>query len=94
VRREPNWKRPLMQALAQEEGRWCHYCRDDLNWPWEQEVFDHTTASIDHVVPRSKGGTDDFDNLVLACPSCNSSKGTRDYDEFCRKIDGREPVAA
>lgn len=32
---------------------------------------------IDHVVPRSKGGTDDKSNLVAACPHCNSRKSNR-----------------
>ena len=32
---------------------------------------------IDHVIPTSKGGTDDFDNLALACVSCNLSKSDR-----------------
>lgn len=36
-----------------------------------------TKATIDHVVPRSRGGIDDLSNLTLACFSCNSSKGNR-----------------
>ena len=31
-------------------------------------------ATIDHVKPRSKGGTDDEDNLVVACFTCNQKK--------------------
>jgi 5-methylcytosine-specific restriction endonuclease McrA len=33
--------------------------------------------SVDHIVPRSQGGTDEDDNLQLLCRSCNSSKGGR-----------------
>ncbi len=33
--------------------------------------------SVDHIVPRSQGGTDDDWNLQLLCRSCNSSKGGR-----------------
>ena len=32
---------------------------------------------IDHVIPVCKGGTNDLDNLVAACASCNLSKGGR-----------------
>jgi len=32
---------------------------------------------IDHIVPVSRGGTNDPENLVLTCPSCNYSKGTK-----------------
>ena len=31
---------------------------------------------IEHIVPRVHGGTDDFDNLALACIDCNLHKGT------------------
>ncbi|NCW67270.1 MAG: HNH endonuclease, partial [Marivivens sp.] len=33
--------------------------------------------SVDHILPRSQGGTDDDWNLQLLCRSCNSSKGGR-----------------
>lgn len=34
--------------------------------------------SVDHLISRNKGGLDEGDNLVLACRSCNSSKGKKD----------------
>ena len=40
------------------------------------------TISIDHLLPRIKGGEDYSDNLVWACKSCNSSKGCRDLLEW------------
>lgn len=36
------------------------------------------TLSLDHLIPRSRGGSDSGDNLVWSCRSCNSSKGARD----------------
>ena len=33
--------------------------------------------SIDHVIPRSRGGLDDWDNLAAACRTCNSTKRNR-----------------
>ncbi len=32
---------------------------------------------IDHIVPQSRGGTSDEDNLCLACPMCNSHKADK-----------------
>ena len=31
---------------------------------------------IDHIIPEAKGGTADDENLILACPTCNSYKYT------------------
>lgn len=38
----------------------------------------------DHVVPRSRGGSDEPSNIVLACYSCNASKGARTPEEWAR----------
>lgn len=37
---------------------------------------------VDHIVPRSKGGADDPDNLQALCFSCNSTKRDRDATDF------------
>lgn len=37
--------------------------------------------TIDHVLPRSRAGKDTWENLVTACTSCNSRKGSRTPDE-------------
>lgn len=37
---------------------------------------------IDHVVPLSRGGTHDYDNLQCLCKSCNSSKGAKLMSEW------------
>ena len=52
---------------ARDRGR-CHYCG---------ERFPTSQLTLDHVVPRSQGGEDRWDNLVSACTSCNSRKGGR-----------------
>ena len=38
-------------------------------------AFPFRNFTIDHVVPRAKGGTDHLDNLQLLCGACNSAKG-------------------
>ncbi|MEV2274252.1 RNA-guided endonuclease IscB [Nocardiopsis sp. NPDC049922] len=38
--------------------------------------------NLDHVRPRSRGGSDRVSNLVLACVPCNQAKGARPIEEF------------
>ena len=42
---------------------------------------------LDHIVPRSKGGSDAPDNRQLLCRHCNSVKGDRDMDYLRAKIE-------
>jgi len=59
-------------AIWRKTGGMCWYCGKDL--------FGKMT--IDHVQPLLLGGTDDIDNLVPCCKSCNSSKCGRTVEEF------------
>lgn len=56
----------LRQETFNRDGRKCVICgaKEDL--------------SIDHIIPRSKGGTNDPENLQTLCRSCNSSKKNRE----------------
>ena len=42
--------------------------------------------TIDHVFPRNRGGRDTWENLVCACPECNSKKGNRTPEEVHMKL--------
>jgi len=42
--------------------------------------------TLDHVVPRSRGGHTDWDNLVACCHSCNNQKGDRLPEEVGLKL--------
>jgi diadenosine tetraphosphate (Ap4A) HIT family hydrolase/5-methylcytosine-specific restriction endonuclease McrA len=43
---------------------------------------DVRALEVDHIVPRTKGGADDSDNLQALCYSCNSMKRDRDSTDF------------
>jgi len=49
------------------------------------------SLSYDHLIPRSRGGPDIPDNVVIACRTCNSSKGERGVYEWF-KLDRRYEV--
>jgi len=52
-------------------GSHCHYCGTS-DGPME----------VEHILPRSRGGTDDVENLTVACSVCNHAKFTKTGDEF------------
>ena len=63
----PNLSRRMLRTLLfKRDGNHCTYCKLTLS---------HKTATIDHVVPISKGGSrKSFPNLVLSCEPCNREK--------------------
>ncbi len=61
------------------EAQACCYCGSTDN------------LCMDHMIPKTHGGTDNPENLVTACRSCNSSKGSRDMLEWMGRK-GRFPA--
>ncbi|MBS3944910.1 MAG: HNH endonuclease [Melioribacter sp.] len=56
--------------ILKRDGHKCAYCgRGDL------------PLTIDHVIPKSKGGDESWDNLVAACLPCNNKKGDRSPED-------------
>lgn len=52
---------------------------------------DRKGTTIDHVMPRSKGGTNTWDNVVAACPKCNAKKADKLMSEIGWKLK-KQPV--
>lgn len=53
------------------------YFRDDNSCQYCGKRFRNSDLNIDHVIPRSRGGHDTWENLVCACVRCNIKKGSR-----------------
>ncbi len=56
--------------LLTDIGAFCQGCGADY-------AFDPRVLEVDHINPRSQGGTDAYENLTLLCPPCNKEKRDR-----------------
>ena len=79
-----NYRTHRHTLFGRQEGL-CAGCRHD---------FPFRNFTVDHVVPRSRGGTDHLDNLQLLCGACNSLKGDRDHPYLLAALQrqGRLPL--
>jgi 5-methylcytosine-specific restriction endonuclease McrA len=59
----------LRGALMRRDNYLCSYCT-------------RRAETIDHVIPRSRGGTHTWENCVASCMRCNHSKGDRLVEEL------------
>jgi len=64
-------------------------CREYLLAKWDRACAYcgcvGVPLNIDHIHPRSRGGSDRISNLTLACIPCNEAKGARPVEEFLAK---------
>lgn len=54
------------REVFRRDGHTCQYCGSKSG-----------RLTLDHVIPRHRGGQHEWENLVTACPSCNLRKGGR-----------------
>ncbi|HVK70395.1 MAG TPA: HNH endonuclease [Polyangium sp.] len=81
LRRYERVRRPTVRLsrrnLMLRDAHQCQYC---LKRPPVRDL------NIDHVVPRSRGGGDSWENLVTACRPCNLRKGRRTPEEASMRL--------
>jgi 5-methylcytosine-specific restriction endonuclease McrA len=65
VPREAHRRRITRRAVFARDGWACQYCGSNSN------------LTVDHVVPRAKGGVSSWENIVASCAPCNRRKGDR-----------------
>ncbi len=66
------------RLIRQRANQRCEYCG------LHQDNSPLATLQIEHINPKKHGGTDDYENLALACIDCNLAKSSN--------IAGRDPV--
>ena len=63
VPRDVHRRKITRRAVFAPDGWTCQYCGARAN------------LTVDHVIPRSKGGSSEWDNIVASCAPCNRRKG-------------------
>lgn len=69
-----NQRRRTRAALRAVYGDACHWCGGEMDFQWAVGNSNSEFASIEHLTPRSEGGSDDYDNLRLAHLRCNHAR--------------------
>lgn len=70
-------------AVYERDGNACVYCGFKFEPPRvEGDLLIGPAPTVDHLLPRSRGGKNTVENLVTACWSCNSTKRNKTADEF------------
>ena len=70
------------QALLDRDGPTCVWCRREIG-------TDLVAATVEHVVPRVKGGPSWPENLVAACGRCNRQRGHSTPADWLAECQGR-----
>lgn len=79
-----------MSALTRKEAK--KLWRDSIKQAWNnccaycgKPPIADASLTIDHIRPKSKGGSDSTSNVTPACLSCNHSKGSYNWQEWYQK---------
>lgn len=67
----------MREQLYNEMNGRCAYCGQKI---------DLSEMQVDHIIPRYRGGSNNLENLICSCRSCNHYKRAANLPEFRRKI--------
>ena len=65
------------KSVFKRDGHICQYC---------YKSFGEKELTLDHVLPKSRGGDKSWTNLVASCKKCNQKKGDKTPDEAGMKL--------
>ena len=66
-----------VEELIERDGPSCVWCGREL---WRRDL------TLEHLIPRSRGGHMTAENAVVACRSCNRRRGSRPVDAYVRDL--------
>jgi 5-methylcytosine-specific restriction endonuclease McrA len=81
---------PDIQGSEYQQGTLAGYeTREYLLEKWDRQCvycgIKNVPLQVEHIRPRSKGGSNSISNLTLSCEKCNLKKGTQDIKDFLKK---------
>ncbi len=81
---------PEISGVEYQQGELVGYeVREYLLEKWDRKCAycgaENVQLQVEHIQPKSKGGTNRISNLCLACEPCNIKKGTKDIKKFLAK---------
>ncbi len=80
----PSVLRRIQQRLWEESSYGCQYCGDDLRFP--------NRATLEHIIPRSKGGDDSIENLTVVCVRCQNAKSDDTPRQWLERLETQAAV--
>ncbi len=75
--------KPIKDRLFETQGGLCAGCA---------KQFDAVNFEIDHIIPKSKGGGDYYENFQLLCGNCNRVKGDRPMEDLVMRLRARRAI--
>lgn len=74
---------PTKANIIKRDNQECQYCGSKSH------------LTVDHVIPRSKGGKNTWENLVACCETCNVKKGNLDLSQLDMELKNtpRKPIS-
>jgi site-specific DNA-methyltransferase (adenine-specific) len=76
-------EKSVKERLYKEQNRLCNGCGTE---------FDIWNLETDHIIPKSKGGGNYYENYQLLCSSCNRMKSSNTMESLLQKIETRKKL--
>ena len=74
------WEILIKQNIYDQQQGICNGCKEYIEWEF---------ARLDHIIPKSKSGSNEEDNLQILCISCNSIKGNRSMEYLFERLENK-----
>lgn len=62
------------------------FARDNWDCAYCGKTLEKDEATIDHIIPKSRGGKNVWNNVISSCKKCNAIKGARTPEEACMPL--------